>query len=179
MLKLSITGTPKTAGTYNFSVTFLNAAGNKVATKNYTITVGEKAPFDYIASISLDKWPNKTVYYLGDTVDLTGMKVTAVAYTLDAENRVYVPSVIDITDLCWADPGVFTSDETQDVKICVNLPCDQNGTLKTFTDTFRATFKYANPNEVLRIEVYKKPTKLTYTVGETLDTTGMEVRLHK
>lgn len=179
VLKMIISGKPTKAGTYNFSVSYNKEDGTVVKRIDYTMTIGQKAPFDFITSIRVDKWPNKTEYYLGDSIDLTGMKVSAVAYNYDAELNVFVPSEIDVTDLCWVEPAVFTSDEAQNVDVYMKAPGDQDGNVKTFSDHFRVSFKYANPNDILRMEIYQKPTKLSYTVGETLDTTGMTVRLHK
>ena len=179
VLKMGISGTPTKAGTYNFSVSYLKEDGTVVKKVDYTMTVGEKAPYDYVASIKIDKWPTKTTYYLGDKVDLSGMKVSAVVYNYDKESQKYLPSEIDVTGMVWVEPEVFTFDEAQNVDVFLKAPCNPNGELYVFEDHFRVDFKYADPNAVTRIEVYQKPTKLTYTVGETLDTTGMTVRLHK
>ena len=179
VLNMTISGKPTKAGTYNFSVSYLKEDGTLVKKVDYTMVVGADAPFDYIYSIRIDKWPTKTTYYLGDQVDLTGLKVSAVAYNYDAATNTYLPSEIDVTDLVWADPGVFTSDEAQNVYIRLKAPADQNGKLDTFEDHFRVDFKYADSSTITKIEIYQKPTKLTYVVGETLDTTGMTVRLHK
>ena len=179
VLTMSLSGKPTKAGTYNFSVSYLKEDGTAVKKVDYTMVVGADAPFDYVKSISIFKWPSKTTYYLGDTIDLTGLKVLAIVYNYDAKTNSYVPSEIDVTDLVWAEPAVFTSDEAQSVQIYLKAPGDQDGKIELFQDHFRVDFLYANPNDILRIEVYQKPTKLTYTVGETLDTTGMTVRLHK
>ncbi len=179
VLEMSISGKPTKAGTYNFSVSYLKEDGTAVKKVDYTMVVGEDAPFDYVKSIRIEKWPTKTTYYLGDSVDLTGLKVTAIVYNYNAKEKVYEPSEIDVTDLVWAEPSVFTSDEAQNVEIYLKAPCDQNGKLDLFNDHYRVDFKYADPNAVTRMEIYQKPTKLTYTVGETLDTAGMTVRLHK
>ena len=179
VFKMTLTGTPTKAGTYNFSVTYKQEDGKTVVSKiDYTITVGAKAPFVNLQSIYLEKWPTKTEYYLGDSVDLTGMKVTAVATIYDEKTKEYIAKEIDVTDLAWVEPAVFTSDEAQSVMVYVKAP-NKNGKLYTFEDSFRVTFKYADAKDILRIEVYQKPTKLTYTEGEKLDTTGMTVRLHK
>lgn len=180
VLTMFISGTPTKAGTYNFSVSYLKDDNTAVKKVNYTMTIGEEAPYDYVKSINLDKWPNKTVYYLGDTIDLTGMKVTALVYKYDPDEDVYEPiENYDITDMCWVEPSVFTSDEAQTVDVFFKGPCNANGDIDVLSDHFRVDFKYADPNTIMRMEIYQKPTKLTYTVGETLDTTGMTVRLHK
>ncbi len=95
--------------------------------------------FDFIGSISIDRWPDKTVYNVGETIDLTGMKVTAVAYKLDEEKNLYIPFEIDVTDLCWAEPSVVTYDEDQNVTVYLKAPCDQSGNIRTFSDKFRIT----------------------------------------
>lgn len=179
VMKMSLSGIPTTAGTYNFSVTYKKNDGTVVTKADYSITVGAKAPYAFVDSIHVEKWPDKTVYYLGDTIDLTGMVVTAIVYNFDEASQLYKPEEIDVTDLVWVEPAVFTSDEAQTVYVYLKAPADQDGTLKVFESHFRVTFNYANPEDVTRIEVYQKPTKLTYTVGEKLDTTGLVVRLHK
>ncbi len=179
ILKMGISGVPTKAGTYNFTVGYLKDDGTVVKKVDYTMVIGEKAPFDFVKSISIDKWPTKTTYYLGDKVDLTGMKVSAIVYTYDEKEKVYVPSEIDITDLVWVEPEIFTYDETQNVEVLFKAPCDTFGTMETFRTHFRVDFKYADASTIMRMEIYQKPTKLTYTVGETLDTAGMTVRLHK
>ena len=180
VFKATLAGKPTTAGTYSFSVNYLKDDGTTlVATRSYTIVVGEKAPFDYVESISVDKWPNKTEYYLRDTVDLTGMKVSAKVFIYNPETKLYEQSEIDVTDLVWAEPTVFTFDEAQNVEIFLKAPGDASGNLKTFVSHFRVTFKYANPEDITRIEIYQKPSKTTYTVGEKLDLSGMTLRAHK
>ncbi len=175
-----LSGKPTTAGTYNFTVNYLKDDGKTVVdSRNYTIVVGEKAPFDFVHSINVDKWPTKTEYYLGDTVDLTGMKVSAQVYIYNEKTDLFEPTEVDVTDLVWVDPVVFTSDEPQNVDVFLKAPGNQNGDLMTFSGHFRVSFKYANPEDITRIEIYQKPTKLTYTVGENLDLSGMTIRAHK
>ncbi len=180
VFKAVLSGKPTTAGTYNFTVNYLKEDGKTVVeSRNYTIVVGEKAPFDYVESISVDKWPNKTEYYLRDTVDLTGMKVSAKVFNYNPETKLYEQSEIDVTDLVWVEPSVFTFDEAQNVEVFLKAPGDAAGNLETFVSHFRVTFKYANPEDITRIEIYQKPTKTAYTVGESLDLSGMTVRAHK
>ncbi|MBR3952323.1 MAG: bacterial Ig-like domain-containing protein [Oscillospiraceae bacterium] len=180
VFKATLSGKPTAAGTYNFSVNYLKDDGKTVvATKSYTVTVGEKAPYDYVASISVDKWPTKLVYYLGDAVDTTGMKVSAKVYNYNPQTNMYDQSEIDVTEYVWVEPSVFTFDEAQNVEVFLKAPGDQFGNLQLFGSHFRVTFKYANPEDITRIEIYQKPSKLTYTVGESLDLTGMTLRAHK
>ena len=179
VFKMSLSGKPTKAGTYNFSVSYKKEDGTVVEKVDYTVIVGEKAPFVFVHSINVDKWPDKTTYYLGDRVDLTGMKVSAVVFDYYPEENIYKSREMDVTEWCWVEPEIFTSDEPMDVKVYFRAPGDQYGNLQTFESHFRVGFKYANPEDVTRIEVYKAPEKTTYTVGEKLDTTGLTIRLHK
>lgn len=182
VFQMTLRGKPTKTGTYNFTISYYNNSTDKVLVKKVDYTVTVKEPdYAFVHSISLDKWPNKTVYYLGDTIDLTGMKVTATVYDYDEKKELFVPreKTVDVTDQCWVEPAVFTNDEPQTVTVFFKAPGDVEGNLKTFEQTFRVTFKYADPDDIMRIEIYQKPSKLTYTVGETLDTAGMTVRLHK
>ena len=120
----------------------------------------------------LKKYPRES-YYLASK--FPGFEATE----LEKKEEIFEPKEVDVTDLVWAEPAVFTSDEAQSVKVYLKAPCDQQGNVYLFEDHFRVKFEYANPNDILRIEIFKKPEKLTYTVGENLDTTGMTVRLHK
>lgn len=179
VLTITLSGTPTKAGSYSFSVSGLDENGKAIKTYNYTMTVGEKAPFAYASEINLEVWPNKTVYYLGDTLDTTGMKVIATVFNYNAGKDIYEPAEYDVTEFCSCNPTVFTSDEAQNVTVSCSLPGDSAGTLKTFTDTFRISFLYANPEDVTSIEVVRTPDKTTYTVGESLSTTGLAIRAHK
>ena len=181
ILSVKLSGTPTVAGTFNFEVKCKSKDGNVTTTLSYSITVGAEAPFDRFDpnSFSIDAWPTKTTYYLGDTLDTKGLKVTATVYKWTGSGDKYKEYTnYDITDLCWCDPTVFTFDEAQNVKVSCTLP-NKNGELETVSDTFRVDFKYADANTVTSIAVLAKPTKLTYTVGDTLDTEGLTLRLTK
>ena len=185
-LSLSLTGTPKTAGTYNFRVTYYKPNSNYVSkTVSYIMTVGENAPFAFVKedSLYIESWPKKTEYYLHDTLDTTGMKVVVTAYKLAKVNgneKTYEPFEYDITDLCSVTPTYFTQDDVAiSCVVSCTLPVDTDGTLKTLTGTFRVTFKEADPNTVTGMELLSAPTKLTYTKGESLNTSGLTLRLKK
>lgn len=185
-LSLALTGTPKTAGTYNFRVTYYKPNSNDVSkTVSYIMTVGENAPFAFVKedSLYIESWPKKTEYYLHDTLDTTGMKVVVTAYKLAKVNgneKTYEPFEYDITDLCSVTPTYFTQDDVAiSCVVSCTLPVDTDGTLKTLTGTFRVTFKEADPNTVTGMELLSAPTKLTYTKGESLNTSGLTLRLKK
>lgn len=185
-LSLALTGTPKTAGTYNFRVTYYKPNSNDVSkTVSYVMNVGEKAPFAYVkdGSLYIESWPKKTEYYLHDTLDTTGMKVVVTAYKLakvEGTQKTYEPFEYDVTDLCSVTPTYFTQDDVAiSCVVSCTLPVDSSGTLKTLTGTFRVTFKEAEPNTVIGMELLSAPTKLTYTKGESLNTSGLTLRLKK
>ena len=185
-LSLALTGTPKTAGTYNFRVTYYKPNSNDVSkTVSYVMNVGEKAPFAYVkdGSLYIESWPKKTEYYLHDTLDTTGMKVVVTAYKLakvEGTQKTYEPFEYDVTDLCSVTPTYFTQDDVaMSCVVSCTLPVDSSGTLKTLTGTFRVTFKEAEPNTVIGMELLSAPTKLTYTKGESLNTSGLTLRLKK
>lgn len=181
ILSVRLSGVPTEAGTFNFTVTCKSADGKSKTTLSYSIVVGEDAPFDRFdpKTFSIDSWPNKTTYYLGDTVDTRGLKVTATVYKqIDDSSKYEVIENYDITDLCYCNPTIFTFDEAQNVEVFVTLP-NMNGELETVSDTFRVDFKYADANTVMKVEVLAKPTKLTYTVGDELDTEGLTLRVTK
>lgn len=187
-LSLALTGTPKTAGTYNFRVTYYKPYPNDSEvskTVSYVMSVGESAPFAYVkdGSLYIESWPNKTEYYLHDTLDTTGMKVVVTAYKLAKVNgneKTYEPFEYDVTDLCSVTPTYFTQDDVAiSCVVSCTLPVDSSGTLKTLTGTFRVTFKEADPNTVTGMELLSAPTKLTYTKGESLNTSGLTLRLKK
>ena len=185
-LSLALTGTPKTAGTYNFRVTYYKPNSNEVSkTVSYVMNVGESAPFAYVkdGSLYIESWPKKTEYYLHDTLDTTGMKVVVTAYKLakvEGTQKTYEPFEYDVTDLCSVTPTYFTQDDVAiSCVVSCTLPVDSSGTLKTLTGTFRVTFKEAEPNTVTGMELLSAPTKLTYTKGESLNTSGLTLRLKK
>ena len=185
-LSLALTGVPKTAGTYNSRVTYYKPNSNDVSkTVSYVMNVGEKAPFAYVkdGSLYIESWPKKTEYYLHDTLDTTGMKVVVTAYKLakvEGTQKTYEPFEYDVTDLCSVTPTYFTQDDVAiSCVVSCTLPVDSSGTLKTLTGTFRVTFKEAEPNTVIGMELLSAPTKLTYTKGESLNTSGLTLRLKK
>ena len=190
VLTMTLSGTPTKAGNYSFTVNYMDSNKNVVKTETFNITVGEKAPFYGVTTFldeetdktyykfSVDRWPDKTVYYLGDTLDTTGMKATFAVYLTEEDCKNKNCTYYDVTEFCSCKPTVFSTDEAQDVTVSCTLP-DTNGKLVTQTDTFRVTFKYAGPEDVVSLEVLSAPAKTTYTVGETLDTTGLVLGAHK
>lgn len=179
---LAMEGTPTKEGTYNFTVTYKKSDGTVSAKRSYSVIVGQNAPFSYVnpTTVSLVKWPNKYKgYYLGETIDFTGLKVTATVYKLKSGNSYEEIPNFDITNCCYTDKTILTSDEAQSVTVYVNLPTSNGETVnntpqKIEAGSFRIEeFKYAGPNDVTSIKIKTNPEKMEYTVGEKFDPTGM------
>lgn len=187
-LSLQLSGKPTTAGTYSFTIHYYKPAPNDnevVKSVSYIMSVGQTPPFAFVkeGSLYIEKWPSKTEYYLYDTLDPTGLKVTVTAYKVskvDGNTTTYEPFDYDVTDMCSITPTYFTQDDVAiSCVVSCNLPVDSDGTIKTLTDTFRVTFKEADANTITGMELLSAPTKLTYTKGESLNTSGLTLRLKK
>lgn len=181
LLTVFLSGTPTKAGTYSFDVNYKDKDGNSVKKVSYSITVGETAPFAYMHSIDVYKWPDKLEYYPGEEINTKGMIVYATVYKLNKDGTAYEPFTYDVTDMAWIKPGYVDTDNVDgmNIEVFVSAPADQQGNIDTFSSHFRITVKRVDPSTITRVEIYKAPTKLTYTVGETLDLTGMQIRIHK
>ena len=116
----------------NGVINMMSSTVQKESTDNHT-------EYDFISSIYVSTWPDKLYYYVGETIDTTGMKVSAIAYKLNEEENMYYPFEIDITDSCWIEPSVVNYDENQNVEVLFEAPADQFGNINTFNDRFRIT----------------------------------------
>jgi len=130
-----------------------NSAGIKTLSVNYS---GASALFDItvtaLSSITVTRIPNKTNYKIGESLDITGIEVTAI-YSYEA---------ISLEDFVIVTPAnMFGFDSSS------------SGT-KTVTVTFRGvsgTFT-VNVLHVVSITVIP-PFKTLYKIGEDLDITGI------
>jgi len=138
---------------YDFS-----AAGRKTVAVSYS---GRKASFPVevidksSAAMTISKKPNKTTYYTGEKLDTTGLEVK-ISYT-DGSTKTFTT-------------GFETSYDFQKagtVKVTVKL----EGQSAAFTVTVKE-------NTVEMLEVIRYPTKSTYYEGESIDTTGMQLRAY-
>jgi len=126
-------------------------------TKDFTITVTPTlVVLDSIAATTL---PTKTVYFQGETIDLTGMVVTA-TYSDSSSKAVTDYTTDPINDAVLNTVGVQT----------VTVSYTEDGVTKTTSFTI-----LVNAIELEKIEVITNPTKAVYFAGETLDLTGMVV----
>ena len=106
-----------------------------------------------IDSISVTTPPTKTSYFVGDTIDTTGMVVTATAGLLSG----------NVASECTVSPQTFNTAGTQAVTVSYGGK----------TDTFNVTVIAE------AISITTQPTKRAYIVGDTLDLTGIVVTSNK
>ncbi len=129
------------AGTQTVTVTY----GGKTATFDVYVTAVE------ISSITIRSYPTKMNYYVGDTLDTTGLMLSVIH-----NNGMVAPVATEFT--------------------CSPTTLDTAGTQKiTVTFGGKTTSFYVNvaAAEVTSIAIASYPTKTDYYVGETLDTTGL------
>ena len=105
-----------------------------------------------VDSLTLTSQPDKTTYYVGETLDLTGLAVKASIGSLEG----------DVTKDCTfspADGSTITSDTTKVTVKYGNLSVEVELTVRVPTE----------------LTIASAPTKTSYLVGDTLDLTGIQV----
>ena len=117
--------------------------------KTNTFVVGVSA--GELTNIEVKAKPNKTVYTVGDTVDLTGL-ILKLTYNTGFTK--------EITEEFICTPTKLDKEGTQTITV----------TYGEKTTTFTVTVKAPTLSS---IAVKTKPSKVTYTLGETLNTTGL------
>ena len=122
------------------------------STKKVTISMEAE-----LVQISVTHAPTKTVYGVGETLDLTGIVVTA-TYS-DALTST-------VTESCLFSPANGTVLTTSDTSITISYT--EAGITKTTTQAITV-------RELSSIAVTTPPTKTEYVVGEELDLTGIVV----
>ena len=130
-----------TSGSITITATF----GAKTATTTVTAYA--------VSAISITSQPTKTAYFVGDTLDLTGIAVTATAGQLTK----------NVTADCTFSPA---NGSTLSTAGAVTITASYGG----FTDTTSVT-AYA----ISGIAITTPPTKLNYKPDEQLDLTGIVV----
>lgn len=117
-------------------------------------------PVGTLDKIEVTKLPTKLEYSVGDTLDMTGMEVTATYNS--SGNKKITRVVSDVT----ADIDTFNEAGAKKV----TLSFTQAGVTKTAE--IEVTVKNVR---IERLEITKQPTKTLYKVGDAFDPTGMEV----
>ena len=130
------------------AATTVDAVNNALAAAKQALDDVEKVELKGITVTA----PDKTEYYVGDTLDTTGLVVTAT-----------------YSDGSTSPVTGYTLSE-------VNMSIAENKTITVTYGGKTATFEIiVKPVTLESIAVTTNPTKTTYTVGETLDTTGLVV----
>lgn len=122
--------------------------------------------------IKVTQKPDKTEYEVGDSLDTTGMEVTRYETSEDANEKTVI-----------LNEGEYELDydftETGKNTVTVSYTdLDASGEEKTFTDTFTVTVKEIIVEDeyyTTKIQITREPNKTSYTLGEDLDTQGLQV----
>lgn len=117
------------------------------------VTVEEAA----VSYISVSTLPKRTEYTVGDWLDAAGMKLHVV-YTNGRTEDIDAGFGLYPTEL--TDAGT------------INITVDYKGKECTFPVTVKEDEK-----KIENMSIISKPTKLEYNVGDTLDTTGLKLRV--
>ena len=126
---------------------------------SYVITVIEKP---YITSVSLTTPPNKLEYTVGETINRTGMVVTA---------SISDGTTANVASSCTLTPSKLTS--VGEVTVNVTYQDFEAG---SFTVTVNE--EPAPTKELWYISKVSEPTKRIYNVGEQFDPSGLRIEAH-
>lgn len=134
--------------------------------------IPEEIPYK-TTGIKITRKPDKVEYEIGQTLDQTGMEVRR--YEKATSSNAVRETVMDETQ--YDTQYDFSKPGKANVVVTYS-EWDENGDDKIFTDSFNVTVKEEIIEEeyyTTKIQVTKKPRKTIYTVGEELDTGGLEV----
>lgn len=170
----------------HFTVT---ANGEAVAAGNYIVldgvakegenTVGfiyKGGIFEYayearapqVVSITVEAAPTKKWYFVGDTLDTTGLKIKLTYDKSGMTETVTDASLFDVTaELVGVTTGELRLGNVVTVTVALKANAEKT-----------AAFTVNVLNKVTSIEVTGNPTKMTYFAGDELDTTGLEVTVY-
>ncbi len=161
-LRLKVTYTDDTAeeitSGFTCSPTKLNTPGKQTVTVSYgeksaTFTVTVNQPT--LSSVTVSQKPSKTAYVAGDTLNTSGLKLTA-AYSNGTTK--------EITSGFTCTPTKLNTLGQQTVTV------SYGGKSASFTVT-------VNEPPVSSVTISKKPTKLTYWVGDSFNSAGMKLKI--
>lgn len=151
-----------------FDKTILDKLGKETISVSYSLN-GEVTPVTFdvnvventkdITGITVTELPTKMRYFVGDSLDTTGMVVKA-QYTDGTEGYIY-------DDMYKVVPEKFT-EATNSQKVTIEFTRNDN----TVTDTFDGV---EVTKTVKSITISKKPTTTTYNLGDNFNNKGMQV----
>jgi len=144
---------------YTCSPTYLSSAGTKTITVSYggkttsfTVSVNEVT----LTSISVSQKPTKTEYNSGESLNTSGLRLTAKYSDGSTETISYGYT---------CSPTTLTGSGTKTITV------SYGGKTTSFTVTIKAV-------TVISITLTSYPRNMTYEVGSTLDTSGMILTLN-
>ena len=117
----------------------------------------------YPTRIEITTPPTKTTYYTGDTVDLTGIQVSAVYSN---------GNTADITDACVYSPANGDT-LSQEGTFEINIKWTTQG--ESGLVTYKAIQTISITPVVSSLQYATIPTKIAYVVGEPIDYTGLSI----
>lgn len=124
-----------------------------------------EAAGNYYVSIEVTTMPDKTTYVVGESFDMTGMKVTGVLNT--GTRQVLGSGTISVS------PTVLNTAGTAKVKVTANCVTSSSGTMGQLSTNINVTV--VPSIWATGISVQTPPTQLEYSVGDSLNTAGMKV----
>ncbi|MDR0425190.1 MAG: bacterial Ig-like domain-containing protein, partial [Clostridiales Family XIII bacterium] len=136
------------------------------ATEYFLSYLDTEPPEAVLESIEVTSQPAKTVYAIGDALDITGLEVTG--HYSDGSSKALAVTEADVS-------GFDSTEAAEELVLTVSV----GGKSATFTVSVEAGEPPEPPEAVLEsIEVTSQPAKTAYVVGDALDITGLEVTGH-
>lgn len=138
---------------YSLSSPDMSSGGEKIVTVTYSkLTTTFTITVIGISGIEVSKMPTKTEYYLGDSLDASGLVVVS-RYTDNTTKKLENYSISKLDSSSVGEKTITV-------------------TYKTHTATFKVTVYKASG-----IRISHFPAKAFYKIGESLDLTGLSVNL--
>lgn len=136
----------------------VTSTSNELSSSTTSVPIQVRVTEPVISSVSVLSLPGKLNYRKGETLDASGLKL-----------RVYYGNgtTADISEGFELRPVQLTAVGEQEITV------SYGGCYCSFKVTVEE-----EEEKIVRIEISSLPSKLTYTAGERLDTTGMVVRLY-
>ena len=163
LTKSMVTGYSKTSvAEQNLTITYTDndidsATNGQIFTAPLKITLNNAT-----ISISMKQQPSKTEYGYGDTIDLSGGKITVIKENGDTEEKVLTDSGVTVTEIDGSSIDLSKVTFGDDNTTTKNLKVTYDGKETSFT------IKVIN--KVTKINMHTTP-KTNYNVNDTLDLT--------
>lgn len=146
---------------YKRDVKVVEVKGKNELGIDFTLVKGEADNKE--TELKIKTLPAKKNYWVGEALDPEGLEVAL--YQNGQEMMVLDEEEYTLSELDSTSPGRR--------KITVTYTMEENGEIRDYEASFQVTV-HEKPDS--SIKIVKKPNKLSYLTGETLDVYGMEVR---